>query len=72
MPANDAALHHRPRHEKTIDPASRLPDRDRSTWDQTLIEEGQAPVRACLRRGTPCSYQIHAAHSDAARAAGTS
>ena len=27
-----------------------LRDQDRSTWDQALIQEGQAIVRACLRR----------------------
>ena len=47
-----------------------LPDQDRSRWDRALIEEGQALVRACLRRGDPGPYQVQAAiaavHSDAA------
>jgi RNA polymerase sigma-70 factor (ECF subfamily) len=47
-----------------------LRDQDRTRWDRPLIEEGQALVRACLRRGTPGPYQIQAAinavHSDAA------
>ena len=48
----------------------RLPDQDRSRWDRALIEEGQALVRACLRRNQPGPYQLQAAisavHSDAA------
>ncbi len=52
-----------------------LRDQDRDRWDRPLIEEGQALVRACLRRGTPGPYQIQAAinavHSDAASAADT-
>ena len=47
----------------------RLADQDRSRWDATLIAEGQAIVRACLRRNQPGPYQIQAAiaavHSDA-------
>jgi RNA polymerase sigma-70 factor (ECF subfamily) len=46
-----------------------LPDQDRSVWDRDLIAEGQALVRACLRRNMPGPYQIQAAiaavHSDA-------
>jgi RNA polymerase sigma-70 factor (ECF subfamily) len=46
-----------------------LPDQDRSRWDRGLIAEGQAIVRACLRRDQPGPYQIQAAinavHSDA-------
>ena len=46
-----------------------LPEQDRSLWDDALIAEGQAIVRACLRRGQPGPYQIQAAinavHSDA-------
>ena len=46
-----------------------LPDQDRSRWDRELIAEGQALVRACLRRNMPGPYQIQAAiaavHSDA-------
>jgi RNA polymerase sigma-70 factor (ECF subfamily) len=53
----------------------RLADQDRSRWDQTLIAEGHALVRACLRRNRPGPYQIQAAinavHSDARRAADT-
>ena len=52
-----------------------LPDQDRTRWDATLIAEGQALVRACLRRGRPGTYQIQAAinavHSDAATAGAT-
>ena len=52
-----------------------LPDQDRSLWDRTLIAEGQALVRACLRRNTPGPFQIQAAinavHSDAPTAADT-
>jgi RNA polymerase sigma-70 factor (ECF subfamily) len=53
----------------------RLPDQDRSRWDQDLIAEGQGIVRACLRRNLPGPYQIQAAinavHSDAPTAADT-
>lgn len=46
----------------------RLADQDRSLWDPDLIAEGQAIVRACLRRDLPGPYQIQAAiaavHSD--------
>src|SRR3954452_21425570 len=49
-----------------------LADQDRSRWDRALIAEGQAIVRACLRRNQPGPYQIQAAinavHSDAADA----
>ena len=52
-----------------------LADQDRGRWDSELIGEGQAIVRACLRRNQPGPYQIQAAinavHSDAATAAGT-
>ncbi|HEV3364117.1 MAG TPA: RNA polymerase sigma factor [Acidimicrobiia bacterium] len=52
-----------------------LPDQDRSLWDRELIAEGQALVRACLRRNQPGPYQIQAAinavHSDAPTAADT-
>lgn len=45
-----------------------LADQDRSSWDRTLIEEGQTLVRVCLRRNQPGPYQIQAAiaavHSD--------
>ncbi|HEU5470332.1 MAG TPA: sigma-70 family RNA polymerase sigma factor [Actinophytocola sp.] len=53
----------------------RLADQDRDRWDRELIAEGQAIVRACLRRATPGPYQIQAAinavHSDAPSAAET-
>jgi RNA polymerase sigma-70 factor (ECF subfamily) len=53
----------------------RLDDQDRSLWDRRLIAEGQALVRACLRRNMPGVYQIQAAiaavHSDAASPAET-
>jgi RNA polymerase sigma-70 factor (ECF subfamily) len=53
----------------------RLADQDRTRWDGRLIEEGQAIVRACLKRGLPGPYQIQAAiaavHSDATDAAAT-
>jgi RNA polymerase sigma-70 factor (ECF subfamily) len=53
----------------------RLAAQDRSRWDRELITEGQALVRACLRRNRPGPYQIQAAisavHSDAATASGT-
>ena len=52
-----------------------LPDQDRRQWNRGLIAEGQALVRACLRRNRPGPYQIQAAiaavHSDAATAADT-
>jgi RNA polymerase sigma-70 factor, ECF subfamily len=53
----------------------RLPDQDRTRWDRGLIDEGQAIVRACLRRNRPGPYQIQAAiaavHSDAEAATST-
>ncbi|TDB87167.1 sigma-70 family RNA polymerase sigma factor [Actinomadura sp. 7K534] len=52
-----------------------LGDQDRGLWDRTLVAEGQALVRRCLRMNRPGPYQIQAAinavHSDAARAADT-
>jgi RNA polymerase sigma-70 factor (ECF subfamily) len=48
---------------------------DRSRWNRDLCAEGQAIVRACLRRNQPGPYQIQAAinavHSDAPTAAAT-
>ena len=38
-----------------------LRDQDRSRWDRTMIREGQAIVRACIRRGRPGPYQLQAA-----------
>lgn len=53
----------------------RLADQDRGLWDRALIEEGQAIVRACLKRNLPGPFQIQAAiaavHSDAAEAVST-
>jgi RNA polymerase sigma-70 factor (ECF subfamily) len=47
-----------------------LGDQDRGSWDRGSIAEGQAIVRACLRRNRPGPYQIQAAinavHADAA------
>jgi len=52
-----------------------LPDQDRGRWNRTLIAEGQALVRRCLRHDRPGPYQIQAAinavHSDAPTAAAT-
>jgi RNA polymerase sigma-70 factor, ECF subfamily len=49
-----------------------LGEQDRTRWDRVLIEEGQAIVRACLRRNQPGAYQLQAAisavHADAATA----
>jgi RNA polymerase sigma-70 factor (ECF subfamily) len=46
-----------------------LGEQDRTRWDRVLIEEGQAIVRACLRRNQPGAYQLQAAinavHADA-------
>ncbi len=39
----------------------RLADQDRSRWDTDLVVEGQAIVRACLRRNRPGPDQIQAA-----------
>jgi RNA polymerase sigma-70 factor (ECF subfamily) len=53
----------------------RLADQDRSRWDRSLIAEGHALVRACLRRDAPGPFQVQAAiaavHADAASAAET-
>ncbi len=47
-----------------------LRDQDRTLWDQAMIAEGQAIVRACIRRNRPGPYQLQAAiqavHCDAA------
>ncbi len=46
-----------------------LADQNRHLWDRALIEEGQAIVRACLRRDDPGPYELQAAinavHADA-------
>jgi len=39
----------------------RLADQDRGRWDAAQIAEGQAIVRACLRRNLPGPYQVQAA-----------
>jgi RNA polymerase sigma-70 factor (ECF subfamily) len=38
-----------------------LRDQDRTKWDRTTIEEGQAIVRACIRRNQPGPFQLQAA-----------
>ena len=38
-----------------------LRDQDRTTWVRSMIEEGQAIVRACIRRERPGPYQLQAA-----------
>jgi RNA polymerase sigma-70 factor (ECF subfamily) len=52
-----------------------LGEQDRSRWDSARIAEGQAIVRACLRRNEPGPYQIQAAinavHADAPTAEAT-
>ena len=52
-----------------------LAEQDRQRWDRGRIAEGQARVRACLRRNQPGPYQfqaaINAVHSDARDAAST-
>jgi RNA polymerase sigma-70 factor, ECF subfamily len=52
-----------------------LAEQDRSLWDRSLVAEGQAIVRRCLRRNQPGPYQIQAAinaiHSDAPTSAAT-
>ena len=52
-----------------------LGEQDRTRWDRALIEEGQAIVRACLRRNQPGTYQLQAAinavHADASTVGAT-
>jgi RNA polymerase sigma-70 factor, ECF subfamily len=52
-----------------------LAEQDRDLWNRTLIAEGQALVRRCLRRNQPGAYQIQAAinavHTAAPSAAAT-
>jgi len=52
-----------------------LADQDRAKWDRSLVDEGHALVRQCLRQGLPGPYQIQAAinavHTDAATSAQT-
>ena len=40
---------------------ARLAVQDRRLWDRDLMTEGQAIVRACVRRGHPGPYQVQAA-----------
>nr|WP_281174704.1 sigma-70 family RNA polymerase sigma factor [Cryptosporangium arvum] len=42
-----------------------LTSQDRSRWDRSLVDEGRALVRQCLRRGQPGPYQVQAAISAA-------
>jgi RNA polymerase sigma-70 factor (ECF subfamily) len=52
-----------------------LGEQDRTRWDRTLIDEGQAIVRRCVQRNQPGAYQfqaaINAVHADAATAGQT-
>lgn len=38
-----------------------LRDQDRTAWDRTMIDEGHAIVRACIRRDQPGPFQLQAA-----------
>jgi RNA polymerase sigma-70 factor, ECF subfamily len=38
-----------------------LREQDRTKWDRTMIQEGHAIVRACIRRGQPGPFQLQAA-----------
>jgi RNA polymerase sigma-70 factor (ECF subfamily) len=38
-----------------------LREQDRTRWDRTMIDEGHALVRACIRRGQPGPFQLQAA-----------
>lgn len=38
-----------------------LRDQDRTRWDRTMIDEGHAIVRACVRRDQPGPFQLQAA-----------
>jgi RNA polymerase sigma-70 factor (ECF subfamily) len=59
------------RHSRTAADGSLvlLGEQDRTRWDLALIDEGEAIVRACLRRNQPGAYQLQAAinavHADA-------
>ena len=48
-----------------------LRDQDRSMWDRAMVKEGQAIVRACIRRGGPGPYQLQAAIQAVHGAAGS-
>ena len=67
------------RRDARTDPAGALvplAEQDRQRWHRDRIAEGQALVRACLRRNQPGPYQLQAAinavHSDAPDSASTS
>jgi RNA polymerase sigma-70 factor, ECF subfamily len=59
------------RHSRTAADGSLvlLGEQDRTRWNRSLIEEGQAIVRRCLRYNQPGAYQLQAAinavHADA-------
>src|SRR5260370_34797504 len=38
-----------------------LREQDRARWERTMIEEGHAIVRACIRLGQPGPFQLQAA-----------
>jgi RNA polymerase sigma-70 factor (ECF subfamily) len=52
-----------------------LRDQDRALWDRSMIDEGQAIVRECIRLDRPGPYQLQAAiqavHCDASAMAAT-
>jgi len=52
-----------------------LDEQDRTQWDFSLLDEGQALVRECLRRDAPGPYQLQAAiqavHTDTLEASAT-
>jgi len=52
-----------------------LRDQDRTTWDRSMIDEGQAIVRSCIGRDRPGPFQLQAAiqavHCDADSFEGT-
>jgi RNA polymerase sigma-70 factor (ECF subfamily) len=55
-------LHARSAARVTADGALvRLAEQDRGRWDGGLMAEGQAIVRACVKRGRPGPYQLQAA-----------
>jgi RNA polymerase sigma-70 factor, ECF subfamily len=51
----------RPARTRTDGTLVRLDEQDRGRWDQAVIAEGLALVRACLRRNQPGPYQLQAA-----------
>ena len=55
-------LHARSAARETADGSlARLAEQDRRRWDRELMAEGQAIVRACVKRGQPGPYQLQAA-----------